>query len=66
VCATARVADGVVGIVGCAVACDQHEISVVKGNFRVVHVRDGDIGDERLAGGESKRRYTRCLVRLHG
>ena len=28
------------------VRSDQHEISGVKGNFRVVHVRDGDVGDE--------------------
>lgn len=48
-------ADSVVGIVGGAVACDQHEISVGKGNFRVVDVRDGDVGDEiagRRRGGQ--------------
>jgi hypothetical protein len=29
--ATARIADGIIRIVGGAVACDQHEISVVEG-----------------------------------
>ena len=60
--ATARAADSVVGIVGGAVACDQHEISVVKGNFRVVDVRDvrDNIAPHRRPGQREVIHAARC------